>query len=207
MQSDGVIMAHDKEKKKNDIEEEEDEFSKDEKDSIDIIIDDPLEIVDVSDSQSTEKNNIVEDYKDRFIRAQADFQNYQKRIEREFTDFKAYSNSRLVEDLLMIIDDFECALSLEEDGSKNEFIKGFEMIYKNLLGVLQKEGLCEIKAENEKFDPWKHEAVDMIPTNDYPEHTVLGVIQRGYMFKDKVLRPAKVRVSTKSEKEKIKIDD
>jgi molecular chaperone GrpE len=204
-----MIMVKGEENKKEDNNEE-DESKSDEEDSMEIINDDITYVVDVTDEtkETDKRNDETEDYKDRFIRAQADFQNYQKRMEREFTDFKTYANSQLLNDLLAIMDDFQCALSSKK-GSKDEFIKGFEMIYHNLLCVLEKEGLREINAENEKFDPWKHEAVDMIPTSDYPEHTVLEVIQRGYMFKDKVLRPAKVRVSTKldEKKEEIIIDD
>ena len=80
------------------------------------------------------------------------------------------------------------------------------MIYQNLLEVLEKEGLSEIVAQDEKFDPWKHEAVDQIPTSEYPEHTILNVVQKGYTFKDKVLRPAKVQVSTEL-KEAIDVND
>jgi molecular chaperone GrpE len=112
----------------------------------------------------------------------------------------------LVKDLIGILDDFQCALSIEEEGSNRDFLKGFELIYKNLLGMLEKEGLCIIKAESEKFDPWMHEAVEMVPTNEYPEHTVLSVIQPGYKFRDKVLRPARVKVAI-GLKEDEKIDD
>jgi molecular chaperone GrpE len=143
-----------------------------------------------------EKDKLICEYQDRLLRAQAEFQNYQKRIEREFAEFKTFANSKLIDDLLFIVDDFQNAISTECEGSDREFIKGFEMIYKNLLEVLEKEGLSEIEALNEKFDPFKHEAVDMVPTDEYPEHTILNVVQKGYKLKDKVLRPAKVQVST-----------
>lgn len=143
-----------------------------------------------------EKDQLICEYQDKLLRAQAEFQNYQKRNEREFTEFRTYANSKLLDDLLFILDDFKNAISAACEGSHREFIKGFEMIYKNLLEVLEKEGLSEIVAQNEKFDPWKHEAVDLVPTSEYPEHTILNVVQKGYMFKDKVLRPAKVQVST-----------
>ncbi len=96
----------------------------------------------------------------------------------------------------MIVDDFQNALESASEGEDKEFIRGFEMIYNNLLEVLKKEGLSEIPAVNEKFDPFKHEAVDMVPTDEHPEHTVIGVLQKGYTFKDKVLRPARVQVTT-----------
>ncbi|UCE38112.1 MAG: nucleotide exchange factor GrpE [Thermoplasmata archaeon] len=142
-----------------------------------------------------DKTKLADDYYDRLMRIQAEFDNYQKRAEKEKEDFRNYANAQLIKDLLGILDDFQNALSIKEEGSNREFLRGFEMIYENLLGMLKKEGLCIIKAESEKFDPWKHEAVEMVPTKEHPDHTVLSVIQPGYMFKDKILRPAKVRVA------------
>lgn len=147
-------------------------------------------------SSLEEKNKLAEEYYDRLLRTQAEFENYKKRTEKELVEFKIYANAQLVKDLLQIIDDFQNALSAEEKGSDDNFIKGFELIFKNFYGMLEKEGLCIIDPTKEKFDPWEHEAVEMIPANEYPEHTVLGVIQPGYKFRDKILRPAKVRVST-----------
>jgi molecular chaperone GrpE len=154
---------------------------------------------------SNEKK-MIEDYKDKLLRSQAEFQNYQKRMEREFADYKTYSNSKLLEDLLVVVDDFQNALTVACEEKDKEYIKGFEMIYKNLLELLKKEGLSEIPAQNEKFDPWIHEAVDMVPTDEHPEHTIIGVVQKGYKFKDKVLRPAKVQVTT-NPKENICINE
>jgi molecular chaperone GrpE len=149
-----------------------------------------------------EKTKLADDYYERLMRIQAEFDNYQKRAEKEKDDFRIYANAQLVKDLLGILDDFQNALSMKDDESNKEFLKGFELIYNNFLGMLEKEGLCVIKAESEKFDPWKHEAVEMVPTKDHPEHTVLSVIQPGYMFRDKILRPAKVRVAIDAEEEK-----
>lgn len=151
------------------------------------------------------KDALISEYKDKLLRAQADFQNYQKRVEREFADYKAYANSKLLEDILVVVDDFQNALDSASEGEDREFIRGFEMIYNNLIEVLKREGLSEIPAQNERFDPWKHEAVDMVPTNEHPEHTIIGVVQKGYTFKDKVLRPAKVQVTT-SPKENIRVE-
>jgi molecular chaperone GrpE len=142
-----------------------------------------------------EKTKLADDYQERLMRIQAEFENYQKRAEKEKDDFRNYANTQLVKDLLGILDDFQCALSIKDEGSNRELLRGFELIYKNFLGMLEKEGLCIIKAESEKFDPWMHEAVEMVPTKEHPEHTVLSVIQPGYRFKDKILRPAKVRVA------------
>jgi molecular chaperone GrpE len=148
------------------------------------------------ESEIGSNEKLIEDYKDRLLRSQAEFQNYQKRMEREFADYKNYANSKLLGDLLFILDDFQNALAAACEERDKEYIKGFEMIYNNFREVLEKEGLSEIEAEDERFDPWKHEAVDMVPTTECPEHTILNVVQKGYKFKDKVIRPAMVRVST-----------
>lgn len=161
------------------------------------------------------KNRLAQDYYDKLLRIQAEFDNYKKRTEKELSEFRIYANAELIKDFLAIIDDFQNALTTHNKGSDDEFLKGFELIYKNLYGMLEKEGLSEINPVNEKFDPWKHEAVEMVPTNEQDEHTVMGVVQPGYMFKDKILRPAKVKVATvlkveegnSEDEEKEKIED
>ena len=147
-------------------------------------------------SSLEEKTKLAEEYYDRLLRTQAEFENYKKRTEKELIEFKIYANAQLVKDLLGVIDDFQNALSTEEKASDDNYIKGFELIFKNFYEMLEKEGLCVINPTKEKFDPWEHEAVEMVPADDYPEHTVLCVIQPGYKFRDRILRPAKVRVST-----------
>jgi molecular chaperone GrpE len=142
-----------------------------------------------------EKTKLADDYQDRLMRIQAEFENYQKRAEKEKDDFRTFANAQLVKDLLGVLDDFQNALSIKDEGSNRELLKGFKLIYENFLGMLEREGLCIIKAESEKFDPWKHEAVEMVPSKEHPEHTILSVIQPGYRFRDKILRPAKVRVA------------
>lgn len=149
-----------------------------------------------------EKTKLADDYYERLMRIQAEFDNYQKRAEKEKDDFRNYANAQLIKDMLGILDDFQCALSIKDEGSNREFLRGFKLIYDNFLGMLEKEGLCIINPVNEKFDPWKHEAVEMVPTKEHPEHTVLSVIQPGYKFRDKILRPAKVRVAIEAKEDK-----
>lgn len=158
-------------------------------------------------SSLEEKNKLAREYYDCLLRTQAEFENYKKRIEKELQEFRIYANAQLIKELLWILDDFQNALASEEKGSDEKFMEGFELIYKNFLGMLEKEGLSMITVESEKFDPWKHEAVEMIPTNEYPEHTVLGVVQPGYKYKDKILRPVKVRVTTLPVSDKEKEDE
>jgi len=154
-----------------------------------------------------EKGKLAQDYYDRLLRTQAEFENYKKRVDKESLEFRTYSNAQLVKELLGILDDFQSALSIKEEGSNKELLKGFELIYRNFFGVLEKEGLSMINPIDEKFDPWKHEAVEMVPTKEHPEHTVMSVIQPGYKLKDKILRPAKVRVAIELKEEEIEEKD
>ncbi|UCF08458.1 MAG: nucleotide exchange factor GrpE [Thermoplasmata archaeon] len=142
-----------------------------------------------------EQTKLAQDYHDRLLRTQAEFENFKKRSEKEMDGFRSYANAQLVRDLLCIIDDFQTAISSNNEGAEAQYLRGFEMIFKNLYSVLEKEGLSMINPKNEPFDPWKHEAVEMVPSSEFPEHTVISVIQPGYKFKDKIIRPAKVRVA------------
>jgi molecular chaperone GrpE len=184
-------MDNGKSNEEDDTQREEDEPSNDDSAQTQSESEDVIQVA------GDEKDRLICEYQDRLLRAQAEFQNFQRRMEKEFTEFKTYANAKLIENLLLVIDDFQNALSSDESGSNAEFLKGFDMIYNNLICLLEKEGLSEIETKEEKFDPWKHEAVEMVPDDEHPEHTVLDVVQRGYKFKDKVIRPAKVRVSTK----------
>jgi molecular chaperone GrpE len=147
-------------------------------------------------NQLDEKNKLAREYYDRLLRAQAELENYKKRTDKELNEFRIYANAQLIKELLRVLDDFQTALASEEKSSDKKFMEGIELIYKNFYGMLEKEGLSIINPVHEKFDPWRHEAVEMVPTNEHPEHTVMGVIQPGYRFRDKILRPAKVRVAT-----------
>ena len=157
--------------------------------------------------QLDEKKKLAEEYYDRLLRAQAELENYKKRTDKELSEFRIYANAQLIKELLRVLDDFQTALASEEKSSDKKFMEGVELIYKNFYGMLEKEGLSIINPVLEKFDPWKHEVVEMVPTNEHPEHTVLGVIQPGYRFKDKILRPAKVRVATLPVGEEGRLED
>lgn len=99
--------------------------------------------------------------------------------------------------LIPVLDDFERALNQGE--KRDAFYEGVKMIYKKLLNVLEKEGLTKIHV-GEKFDPFEHEAVERVETEDVEEYTVLEVVESGYKFHGKVLKPAKVKVAVKPRK-------
>jgi len=138
-----------------------------------------------------EKSELTE----TLIRRQADFENYRKRIERERQSEHHRGIEGLIESLLPVLDGFERALAAHADPGYENYRKGFELIYRQLENTLSKKGLEQIDAEGKPFDPNLHHAVERIESTDYPDGTVIGVLQAGYMFHGKVLRPAMVRVT------------
>lgn len=138
-----------------------------------------------------EKSELTE----TLVRRQADFENYRKRIERERQTDHHRGIEGLIESLLPVLDGFERALAAHGDAGYENYRKGFELIYRQLENILSKKGLEQIDAEGKPFDPNLHHAVERIESTDYADGTVVGVLQAGYMFHGKVLRPAMVRVA------------
>ncbi len=130
---------------------------------------------------------------DQLLRKQADLENFRKRTEREKSDFLKYSLFDTVKSLLPILDGFELALG--DDNGGDEFRKGMRLIYKQLLDALQKLGLEAMEAKGHEFDPRLHEAVMTMETSEYPDQQIVEELQRGYFFKQRLLRPAMVKVA------------
>lgn len=130
---------------------------------------------------------------DRFARMQADFDNARKRAAKEQQDFRDFALADSIKSLLPVVDSFERALQAKSDPA--DFRAGVELIYKQLQDVLAKMGVQPITAKGQPFDPRYHEAIEMVETSDAPDHEVLDEWQRGYKFKDRLLRPAMVRVA------------
>jgi molecular chaperone GrpE len=130
---------------------------------------------------------------DRLARAQAEFENARRRAGKEQQDFRDYATSDAIKALLPVIDSFERALRVKSDSG--EFRSGVELIYKQLQDVLAKLDVRPIPAKGEPFDPHYHEAIEIVETNQAPDHVVLEELQRGYKFKDRLLRPAMVKVA------------
>ena len=129
---------------------------------------------------------------DRLARQQAEFENARKRAAREQRDFKDYAVTEVVQSLLPVLDSFERALKAAPAG---EFRNGVELIHKQLAESLAKLGVRPIAAQGEPFDPRRHEAVEVVESTAVADHHVLEELQRGYMLKDRLLRPAMVRVA------------
>ncbi len=133
------------------------------------------------------------DYKDRYLRTLADFENFRKRSEREKADFFKYALAGLLRELLPVLDNFDRSLDHAEQG--DDFHRGVLLIYKQLFDVLTKHGLRPIEESGVPFDPKIHEAVVREEDPSVPSHTVVAVLQKGYFLHDRLLRPAMVKVA------------
>lgn len=129
----------------------------------------------------------------KYLRLMADFQNFKRRTEKEKSDIYAFANEKVIGELLNVIDNFERALVAGD--AEDSFYKGMEMILKQLLGVLEKEGATEIKALGEDFDPNFHNAVMMEDSTEYEGGKVTEVLQKGYILNNRVIRPSMVKVA------------
>jgi len=134
---------------------------------------------------------------DRLARLQAEFDNYRKRAAKENADFRDFAVADAAKTLLPVLDSF--ALALKSSAAKPEDLrKGVELIHKQLEDVLQKLNVQRVPAKGEPFDPNVHEAIEMVESNEVPDHHVLEELQPGYRIKGRLLRPAMVRVAKKS---------
>ena len=140
----------------------------------------------------------VKGIKDQMLRLQADFENYKKRSVREKTDIASYTMENFMTKLLPVIDNLERSeAAADEAGESGSYRDGVKMVFDQLMGVLEAEGLKAIDAEGQPFDPNYHHGVAVGNEEDVPDQTVLEVFQKGYTFNDKVIRPAMVKVNQK----------
>ncbi len=139
--------------------------------------------------------------KNSYLRAHADFDNFRKRLRAERDQEFARGTDRVLADLLPIIDDFERALtSVNENSTVDSIKQGVELIYRQLANLLERYAVIAMEAEGKPFDPNYHDAVVQIANAEVPEHTIIGVVQKGYMKNGDVFRPARVAVSIPPEK-------
>jgi len=143
-----------------------------------------------------EKEN-AEKYLANWQRSEADLSNYKKRAEQEKNELSHFANSTLILNLLPIIDDLERAFdSLSPELEEAKWIDGFKLIHRKLQSVMELQGLTQIEATGQPFDPSFHEAISQAPG---PEGIVINEVQKGYKLKDKVLRPSMVIVGNGGE--------
>jgi molecular chaperone GrpE len=131
---------------------------------------------------------------DRLARMQAEFENARRRASKEQQDYRDYATMDAIKSLLPALDSFQRALQVQSDPA--DFRSGVELIYKQLQDALAKLGVTAIAAKGEPFDPRFHEAIEMVETSDAPDHEVLEELQRGYKLKDRLVRPAMVKVAS-----------
>lgn len=145
---------------------------------------------DVQESEEYQQLN------DKYLRLAAEFENFKKRSAREYSRISESAESALILQLLDVVDDFDRALEQDADDA-DTYKQGARMIYDKLHKILKKRGLKEIKAVDEIFDPFYHEAVMQREVEDCDDGIILEEVQKGYFLNSRVLRPAKVIVAKK----------
>jgi molecular chaperone GrpE len=140
----------------------------------------------------------LDSLRDRLARAQAEFDNARKRAAKEQQEYREYAVADAIKSLLPAMDSLERALQVKSDAA--ELRNGVELIHKQLLAALAKLSVNPIASKGQPFDPRYHEAIEMVETTEAPDHQVIEELQRGYRFKDRLLRPAMVKVAKNSGK-------
>ncbi|MCX7600184.1 MAG: nucleotide exchange factor GrpE [Armatimonadetes bacterium] len=139
------------------------------------------------------------DLNDAYLRALADLENYRRHVQAERARLLEYANEQLLRELLTVVDDLERAI--QHAPSEDPLRRGVELILSKLLSIMANFGAEPFSAIGEQFDPYRHEAVECLPTSDHPENTVVREHQRGWMYREKLLRPARVVVATRPSNE------
>ncbi|MEI3613330.1 nucleotide exchange factor GrpE [Pseudogracilibacillus sp. SO30301A] len=137
----------------------------------------------------------VEQLNDRLLRNQAEFENYKRRTQKEKTAERKYKSEELALELLPILDNFERALQTEVSEENKGFVEGMQMVYNQLVTALQSQGIEQIETVEKEFDPNYHHAVMQIEDEEFASNIIVEELQKGYMLKDKVIRPAMVKVN------------
>ena len=145
-----------------------------------------------------ELESLLKTAENEVLMAKADLINYRKRKDEEVSKMLKYANEDLVKELLPIIDTFERAIRMDDDNLDDDvskFLEGFKMMYCNIVSILESYGVKAIDGSNKLFDPTYHQAVMTEKKDGVEPGMVIEVLQKGYLLKDKVIRPAMVRVS------------
>jgi molecular chaperone GrpE len=151
----------------------------------------------ITKSDFEKVENELCEMKELLQRTQANFENYRKQTEKRITEIREMSAKDVILQLLPVIDNFELALKNVESTNQHtpEFIQGVELIYSQLFSIIEDNHLESIKTDGKKFDPYYHEAL-MKVDSDLPENLVVEELQKGYTLHSKVIRHAKVKIST-----------
>ena len=146
--------------------------------------------------QKVELEAKLEEAENRILRMQADFENSRRRARLDLEATEKYKSQGLITELLPAIDNFERALKMETDNDQTKSVlQGMEMVYRSLLDTLKKEGAEQIEAVGKEFDPHLHQAIMQVEDENFGSNIVVEEFQKGYILKDRVIRPAMVKVN------------
>ncbi len=161
------------------------------------LIEEPVEEPDDLERQLETALQEAAEHKDSWMRTQAEFQNYRKRIEREQVKMREDAAVRVIKHFLDVLDDIDRALANRPaEGEGADWAEGIELIYRKLQTILENEGVVQMQAEGEQFDPNLHEAIAQEESPDHESGQVIEELQKGYMIGERVLRPALVRIAS-----------
>ncbi len=138
----------------------------------------------------------IKEFKDKYLRALADMDNFRKRMDKEIDSYRKYAQVEFFNKIIPVLDSFDRAVDGESlENNHEKYAQGIEMIYRQLKDALRSMGLEEFSSLGEYFDPARHEAVATVVNNDKPENTIVEEISKGYIVQERVIKPAKVLVS------------
>jgi molecular chaperone GrpE len=181
---------HDKETKEKDVQQTEEKKNE------------SAEINEELSKKVVDLEKEVEEYKDKILRKAAEFENYKRRTENDQLNLLKYTGENLIVKLLPAIDDFERSMQHMDDAKDVKSIKeGLQLVYNKLMKILEDQGVKKIEAVGKPFDVEYHEALMQRKDESVPPHTVLDELEKGYMYKDKVVRHSKVIVSEETAEE------
>ena len=168
-------------------------------DSAEEIVDSPSErqdeLAEMRDKLQAKEKESEENYA-RYLRQVAEVDNFKKRVNREKEDAIRYANESLIKDILPVIDNLERAIAHAQGGGNGKpLVEGVEMVLRGLLDVFSKHGVVQVPAVGEVFDPGKHEAMAQVESSQYQPNTVMNEHHRGYLLRDRLLRPALVTIA------------
>ncbi|MNZ63950.1 heat shock protein GrpE [compost metagenome] len=148
------------------------------------------------DARYEELAKLAEENQQRYLRVQADFDNFRRRTMKEKEELGQYASMKLIGELLPVVDNFERAAAASALNSDyDSLVKGLDMIFRQLVQTLEQEGLKAMNVVGEPFNPEFHQAVMQVESDEHEEGIIVEEMQKGYMLKEKVLRPAMVKVS------------
>lgn len=148
------------------------------------------------EAQLAEEKKKSDEYLDNWRRTMAEFQNYKRRADKDKADYAQFANQRLLKRMLDVLDSFDAGFkTIPAKYKKEPWVEGMRAVERQLLQILEQEGVTPIEAQGKEFDPNFHEAISYEPSDGASEGEILEELQRGYMLQDRVLRPTRVKVA------------